>query len=759
VKGQRKIACLAVLALLLALVFTTPAGAQGPDPDQPGDPSGNGIEPVLVPDNPNCESLYGLYGFKVDGAAPEDTYTLTSADGELTGGAPEDPANSVTIYDSDGQLFSWNSTLGIDAVIVKASDNADAFVYDPPAESTGDTDLHGPVKADGTLREISHVEFCYDYEQEPEPGTITIIKAADPEDDTPFSFTGDLGAFTLMDPSDNTKTFSDLDAGSYTITEAETAGWDLDEITCTFDPANGVGSVDLANRQVTVDLAEGQTIECTFTNSKEPPQPGSLQVTKTVDWGSFPPDTSQGFEICIQGPSYPEPNCMTADYDGATLTWNNLTPGDYTVTETDPGVSWIVNVSGSPATVAAGQTAQATVSNTFDPRGTIIVNKIVDLPEEWPLPPMPDPGCLCGLDKNGQCPCELPPFPEEPCLPLPDFEMPCIPSDGPGSPCLPIPDDILPCLPLDEASFPAIPWDEIGIGWEFNLSGDALDEDFQLPLPGGSKSFQVNWGSYAVEETPMPFFETSVVCDNGAQGGSSVEIDVAPGETVQCTFTNELVFGWLKVVKVVQGRVPVDPWVFGVETPLGFTFVGSLPPAGMAVPPPPFEYVPVPVGEYTIMELPKPNYVSMASCTPGGESGSFSVTFTVDPNEMVTCTFLNIFEKPTAVDLASLGAQAGPEGVVVAWETNAEIDNAGFNVYRGTSLTGPWVQINDELIVAQGGTGGGSYSVVDTPGYGTFYYQLEDVDYNGIATMHGPAPVELGSAIRAPWFRPLLPDF
>jgi len=91
---------------------------------------------------------------------------------------------------------------------------------------------------------------------------------------------------------------------------------------------------------------------------------GHLAVTKTVYWNGAQPDPGKTFEICITGPTYPDGSCMVADYDGATLTWYDLTPGSYTVTETDPGAGWTVSISGSPATVVADQTASAIVTNT-----------------------------------------------------------------------------------------------------------------------------------------------------------------------------------------------------------------------------------------------------------------------------------------------------------------------------------------------------------------------------------------------------------
>jgi len=106
---------------------------------------------------------------------------------------------------------------------------------------------------------------------------------------------------------------------------------------------------------------------------------GSLEITKTVDWSGYTPDTGQTFEICITGPSYPTGNCKTADYDGEVLTWDNLIPGDYTVTETDPGTEWSVVVTGSPATVVAGgAAAQAEVTNTYRTGARIVGAKFAN---------------------------------------------------------------------------------------------------------------------------------------------------------------------------------------------------------------------------------------------------------------------------------------------------------------------------------------------------------------------------------------------
>lgn len=111
-----------------------------------------------------------------------------------------------------------------------------------------------------------------------------------------------------------------------------------------------------------------------------------------------------------------------------------------------------------------------------------------------------------------------------------------------------------------------------------------------------------------------------------------------------------------------------------------------------------------------------------------------------DPQATATKTW----ETTTAIALVSFTASVSGADVLLNWETGAEIDNAGFNLYRATSLDGAYTQINATLIPAEGDVfAGASYSFVDTPGAGTFYYLLEDVDFSGTTTTHGPVKVEM----------------
>jgi len=144
-----------------------------------------------------------------------------------------------------------------------------------------------------------------------------------------------------------------------------------------------------------------------------------------------------------------------------------------------------------------------------------------------------------------------------------------------------------------------------------------------------------------------------------------------------------------------------------------------------------------------------------------GQPGIVSNTATVSADQTDTSTANNsstqteTITAPTRVALQSFKAFAGTDKfganrVVLAWKTGGEAHNLGFNVYR--ELNGSRVRMNPSVIAGSalqmGGAlprhAGRSYVWMD-PSAGTAgaSYWLEDIDVNGIRTMHGPiSPVE-----------------
>ncbi len=113
---------------------------------------------------------------------------------------------------------------------------------------------------------------------------------------------------------------------------------------------------------------------------------------------------------------------------------------------------------------------------------------------------------------------------------------------------------------------------------------------------------------------------------------------------------------------------------------------------------------------------------------------------------------------PTAITLASFEGASRQGQVTLSWTTGTEINNIGFNIYRSALPSGSRQRMNPILLAASGdAVSGARYSFVDSPGYGVYYYWLEDVDASGTTTLHGPVRVNVRPAFSPPRYRPVIP--
>ncbi|HEY0140653.1 MAG TPA: CHRD domain-containing protein [Thermoanaerobaculia bacterium] len=96
----------------------------------------------------------------------------------------------------------------------------------------------------------------------PTTGTIRIRKATSPAGGSGFGFTENItpGGFVLNDGGE--RVFSNVPAGSYTVTEGALAGWSLTDVACSDSDSAGNPAARTAN----VQLQAGETVTCTFTN-------------------------------------------------------------------------------------------------------------------------------------------------------------------------------------------------------------------------------------------------------------------------------------------------------------------------------------------------------------------------------------------------------------------------------------------------------------------------------------------------------------
>ena len=105
-------------------------------------------------------------------------------------------------------------------------------------------------------------------------GSITIVKETDPDGGSGFNFSGSLGYFTLND--NGSRSFDNLAAGDYNVTESVPTDWELDSVECTGD------STSIANG-VTIHLDAGEHVTCTFTNIEQDGAERRIKVRKFND--------------------------------------------------------------------------------------------------------------------------------------------------------------------------------------------------------------------------------------------------------------------------------------------------------------------------------------------------------------------------------------------------------------------------------------------------------------------------------------------
>ena len=195
------------------------------------------------------------------------------------------------------------------------------------------------------------------------PSSITIVKDAIPNDSTAtFNFTATpspLTNFNLTDPTNPNKTFSNIsNFATYTVTEQLLSGWNLTGIGCTvIDSGVGGGSTSSSGSTLTINLVEGNVVQCTFTNQR---QQSNLIVIKHVINDNGGTNVSGDFTMNVTGTNVTPNDFPGQESPGTTVT---LDAGSYSVTETGPfgyASSFSADCSG---TIANGETKTCTVTN------------------------------------------------------------------------------------------------------------------------------------------------------------------------------------------------------------------------------------------------------------------------------------------------------------------------------------------------------------------------------------------------------------
>jgi hypothetical protein len=119
-----------------------------------------------------------------------------------------------------------------------------------------------------------------------------------------------------------------------------------------------------------------------------------------------------------------------------------------------------------------------------------------------------------------------------------------------------------------------------------------------------------------------------------------------------------------------------------------------------------------------------------------------------------TLSNIRLFAEPTAVELLYFTVERSVSGEVdLYWATAAEIDNLGFYIYRSSVMDLEQAE-RVHFEPAGGGSAGHTYSYSETPGEGSWFYWLSDIDTNGVETFHLPGMQSAGYENKS--FLPLL---
>lgn len=259
----------------------------------------------------DCADFGFAYGFKVNAPfGSTSRYYLdpsrNQANTELTGGAPTDPENYVDlVVDGSGALIDWQASITMDAVYLKAAAEGNLYVYAPEVGS--DTYLGSPDLA----HQISHVEFCYDYElvvgktaqsEREETYGWTITKSVD--DPSHSGFPGDSFTSSYEVRVERTVTADESITGTITITNPAPAPVSF----TVSDVVDGTVPADVSCPSLTVPA--WRTVVCSYTVES-----GGSSNTATV--------TASGLLVgsaSVTVPVVPDPSPTIIGYPSVNIT-------------------------------------------------------------------------------------------------------------------------------------------------------------------------------------------------------------------------------------------------------------------------------------------------------------------------------------------------------------------------------------------------------------------------------------------------------
>ena len=503
-------------------------------------------------------------------------------------------------------------------------------------------------------------------------GTVTIRKNAVPNDAQRFSFSSspELGVsgFDLDDDGNETnalpsaRSFMRRFDSAVSIAEATQSGWDLTDLTCTgggMPQRDGAGSLTGA---FTASPAPGQTVDCTFTNTKR----GRIRIFQSV----APAGDPQVFDFQLSG----GPDALSSAFSlaGGSPAFDTgaVRPGTYSIVQANPGAAWDLTSAtcddGSPVTavsVAPGELVTCTFTDVK--RGQIVVDETTvpaGDPQAFPFSLSGGPVAFSDsfsltdaaaphasvLIRPGTYAATQSPIPS-------GWDITSASCDDGSSPAAIRldPGETVHCA-FTHTRRGTIVVDEVSIPsgdpqvFSFSLTGgpDAVSQSFGLTDATAPRSSgAVKPGTYAIAQSAAgsAWDLASATCSNGSPVGA---VQLAAGATVTCTFTN-----------VKRGTIHLDV----VTTPsgdpqsFGFTLTGGPDAISQSVSltdaSAPSTSGLVRRGAYAASAQPAPAGWDLASATCS--DGSAPSAIGLDAGEDVTCTFSYVKRGRVRIDVVT----------------------------------------------------------------------------------------------------------
>lgn len=206
------------------------------------------VPPGASPATANCTADLSLNATEL---AIDCTHNVPTPDAAHVHQAPRGE-NGPIVYTFASPASPLNENVPLTPRLV--ADFAATFLY---------LDIHGAGSSEETATDEIRGQIAPPLVV-PTTGTIRIRKTTSPAGGTNFAFAdnvpGSPGTFNLNDGE--VRTFANVEAGTYTFTEAPAPGYSLTDVSC--DDGDSTGNP--FNRTATVQLQAGNVVTCTFHN-------------------------------------------------------------------------------------------------------------------------------------------------------------------------------------------------------------------------------------------------------------------------------------------------------------------------------------------------------------------------------------------------------------------------------------------------------------------------------------------------------------